>query len=240
MAKILIIEDEDHIAEGLAEVLEEEGFAPTLRGDGLSGLKAMVEGGYDLVLLDVMLPAMDGFDLCQRARKAGADTPVLFLTARGEVNDRIQGLRAGGDDYLPKPFHLEELLLRISALLRRRGWEPEGRLSPGGSLEFGDNRLNLLAREGIAWDGSAITMTEGEARFLMALVATPGEVRMREELMDAIFGQGVMPSTRVLEEMARDLRRRLEPNPNAPRHLLTVPGVGYRFVFDSLPDSNGA
>ena len=146
-ARILVVEDEEHLAEGIRENLEAEGYAVDLACDGRAGLERIRGNAYDLVLLDVMLPEMDGYTVCETARAEGSDVPVLFLSARGSADDRIHGLEAGGDDYLPKPFHLRELLLRVSAILRRREWYGEDRAA-GTELAFGDNVFNFRTYRG--------------------------------------------------------------------------------------------
>ena len=231
-ANILVVEDEEHIAEGIAEVLDLEGYRVRVVGDGPSGLDALKSGAFDLVLLDVMLPEMNGYEVCQAARAAGVQTPVLFLTARGAVDDRIRGLEAGGDDYLPKPFHLKELLLRISVILRR---SPRATPSPKRTVEFGGNRLDIDTGEATSWDGAPHRLTARESRILGALLSATGEILTREDLLEAGWGHEVYPSTRAVEGIINRLRRRFERDPENPDHLHTVRGVGYRFTPQGEP-----
>lgn len=232
-ATLLVVEDELHIALGLKENLELEGYAVTLATDGAAGLDALRRVPYDLAILDVMLPVLDGFEICARARREGVSTPLLFLTARGAVDDRIRGLKAGGDDYLAKPFHLEELLTRVEVLLRRRAWTPAAppprQEAP---LSFGGNTVDLTTGEAHAWDGRVHQLTLREGQLLRVLAEHPGEVLTREALLDAVWGTEVLPATRVLDGLVERLRHLFEPDPHAPRHLHTRRGVGYRFTRD--------
>lgn len=234
-SRILIVEDEQSIAEGIMENLEAEGYEAEIALDGQSGLEAVRRGAFDLVLLDVMLPGMDGFTLCATARKEGYAVPVLFLTARTAVDDRIRGLEAGGDDYIAKPFHLKELLLRVAAILRRRGWY-EQMPAAGSKLSFGENEFDFYACRGRAWDGREITLTQKEAMILKALSEREGEVVTREEILEKVWGYDLFPSTRTIDEFIRQLRKRFEPDPARPRHLHTIHGVGYRFT--QSPEEN--
>ncbi|MEM1205049.1 MAG: response regulator transcription factor [Acidobacteriota bacterium] len=222
-AHVLVVEDERHLADGIAENLEAEGYGVTVEADGARGLERLMAGSFDLVILDVMLPGLDGYTVCQEARRRGDSTPILFLTARGDAQDRIRGLEAGGDDYLPKPFHLRELLLRVSAILRR------GR-APGEALEFGGNRVDFRTYSGRSWDGRGHELTHKEAMILRCLGRRPGEVVTREDVLDDVWGHEVFPSTRTVDNFILRLRKRFEPDPEAPVHFHTVRGVGYRFT----------
>lgn len=235
-SRILIVEDERSIAEGIMENLEAEGYDVEIALDGPSGLDAVRRGGFDLVLLDVMLPGMDGFELCETARREGHSVPVLFLTARTAVDDRIRGLEAGGDDYIAKPFHLKELLLRVAAILRRRGWY-EQMPAAGSSITFGDNEFDFFSCTGRAWDGAEVALTQKEAMILKALSEREGEVVTREEILEKVWGYDLFPSTRTIDAFIRQLCGRFEPDPDKPRHLHTVRGVGYRFT--RLPEEPG-
>ena len=233
--RILLVEDEVHLAEGIRENLEAEGYDATLAADGPSGLERIRGDGWDLVILDVMLPGMDGFTVCETAREEGHDVPVLFLTARTSVDDRIRGLEAGGDDYLSKPFHLKELLLRVHAILRRGNWYGDTRAS-GAVLEFGGNSVDFRRSRGRAFDRCEHQLTQKEAGLLKALAEREGETVTREEILEKVWGYELFPSTRVLEELVLRLRRRFEPDPELPRHLHTARGVGYRFTREPEPD----
>lgn len=222
-ARILVVEDERHLADGLVENLEAEGYRAEVAVDGETGLSRLLEGVFDLVILDVMLPGLDGYTVCERARDAGDRTPILFLTARDAPVDRIRGLEAGGDDYLPKPFHLRELLLRVRAILRRGRPEED-------VLRFGENRIDFRTWDARSGDGRVHELTHKEAMILRCLGRRPGEVVTREEILDEVWGHEVFPSTRTIDNFILRLRKRFEPDPEAPVHFHTVRGVGYRFT----------
>jgi two-component system alkaline phosphatase synthesis response regulator PhoP len=230
-ARILIVEDERHLADGIRENLEIDGHGVHVAHDGRQGLEQARSGGFDLIVLDVMLPEIDGFSVCETLREEGHDAPILFLTARGAADDRIRGLEAGGDDYLAKPFHLRELLLRIEAILRRRTWYEQS--PPSGSrLEFGGNVIDFASYQARGWDGREHSLTQKEAMILKALAERAGEVVSREEILEKVWGYDVFPSTRTIDNFVVRLRRRFEPNPEAPRHLHTSRGVGYRLTLE--------
>lgn len=227
---ILVVEDEVNLAEGIRENLQAEGHTVDLAEDGLAGLEKIRRGSYDLVVLDIMMPGMDGLAVCEQARSEGFDVPVLFLTARGSVDDRIRGLKAGGDDYLPKPFNLSEFLLRVEVILRRRVWSGGNTKPPAKVLRFGDNEVDLDQLEGAAWDGVSHRISRKEGRLLEFLaLERAGEIVAREEILEAVWGHELMPATRVLDDLVGRLRDCFERDPKSPRHLHTVRGVGYRF-----------
>jgi len=234
--RILLVEDEVNLAEGIRENLEAEGYTVELAADGATGLEKIRASDFDLVLLDVMLPELDGFSVCETARAEGVDTPILFLTAKGTSDDRIRGLEAGGDDYLPKPFHLKELLLRVRAIIRRRSWYDEATANQA-VLRFGENEVDFRTYEGRSWDGAGQSLTEKEAMILKALAEAEGEVVSREDLLHRVWGYEVFPSTRVLDGFIVRLRKRFERDPDRPAHLRTVRGIGYRFVMNTEDDT---
>lgn len=228
-ARLLLVEDEPNLARGIRENLEAEGYAVDVVGDGKTALARILATEFGLVILDVMLPGMDGFTVCETARKQGSDTPVLFLTARGAADDRIRGLEAGGDDYLPKPFQLKELLLRVAAILRRRArYDALTALEP--VVRFGDNEFDFRRFRGRSYDGADQVLTQKEAMILKVLVEREGEVVWRDEVLERVWGDDVLPSTRTVDNFIVRLRKRFEPDPEQPRHFHTVRGVGYRFT----------
>jgi two-component system alkaline phosphatase synthesis response regulator PhoP len=228
-ARILLVEDEPNLARGIRENLEAEGYAVDVAGDGRTALARIRAEEYGLVVLDVMLPGMDGFTVCETARREGRDTPVLFLTARGAADDRIRGLEAGGDDYLPKPFALRELLLRVAAILRRRmRYDAMTALEP--LVRFGDNEFDFRNFRGRSWDGTDQVLTQKEAMILKVLVEREGDVVWRDEVLEKVWGDDVLPSTRTIDNFIVRLRKRFEPDPERPRFFHTVRGVGYRFT----------
>jgi two-component system alkaline phosphatase synthesis response regulator PhoP len=225
-ARILVVDDEAHLAAGIRENLEAEGYLTEVAHDGRSGLERLRAEPFDLVLLDVMMPNMDGLEVCAELRRAGVQTPVLFLTVKGDASDRVRGFEAGGDDYLTKPFHLRELLLRVAAILRRSSWYQAN----NATLAFGGNRIDFQTYEAQAWDGTAHSLTHKEAMIMKALADRAGSIVTREEILDRVWGYEVFPSTRTIDNFIVRLRKRFERNPEAPAHFHTVRGVGYRFT----------
>jgi two-component system alkaline phosphatase synthesis response regulator PhoP len=230
-ARILVVDDEEHLALGIAENLEAEGYAAQVVFDGGQALSTIADEtkDFDLVILDVMMPVLDGFTVCKRLRDAGNQVPILFLTARSALDDRIRGLESGGDDYLAKPFALEELLLRVAAIVRRKRWyDPESRPLDD-ALLFEGNRIDFRTYLGRSWDGREEALTHKEAMILKFLVERDGEITSREEILERVWGYDVYPSTRTIDNFIVRLRKRFERDPEHPRHFHTVRGVGYRF-----------
>lgn len=232
IAHVLVVEDETAFADVLRDNLEAEGYRVTVATDGPAGERAWAAGA-DLVILDVMLPGVDGYALCERRREAGDATPVLFLSARGEPEDRVRGLRAGGDDYLAKPFHLPEFLLRVEALLRRRGWAEA--VAPVEVLRFGGHEVDLRSWTARLADGRREALGQREVGILRLLAERAGAVVGRDDILDAVWGDDAFPSSRTIDNVVLRLRRLFEPDPSAPRHLHTVWGVGYRFTVEPEP-----
>lgn len=226
--RVLVVEDDASLAAGIAENLRAEGYATDVLHDGRSAIERLSAQPYDLVVLDVMLPGCDGFEVCRSLRERGRVVPVMFLTARGDPQDRVRGLEAGGDDYLTKPFHLREFLLRAHAILRRWQWyrATAAREAP---LEFGGNRVDFSQFRATAWDGVPHDLTEKEAMLLKALAEAAGRVVSREDLVERVWGEDVFPSTRTVDNFILRLRKRFERDPARPRHFHSVRGVGYRF-----------
>lgn len=221
---LLVVEDEATIAELLRFNLEAEGYRVSLAADTRVAADILERDRVDLLVLDVMLPGQDGFAFCEARRALGDETVVLFLSARGEPEDRIRGLRAGGDDYLAKPFHLQEFLLRVEALLRR--------MVRAGSdiLVFAGHRVDLGAWTATLADGRQEALGEKEVGMLRLLASRSNQVVRRDDILDEVWGDGVFPSTRTIDNVVWRLRRRFEPNPAEPVHFHTVWGVGYRFT----------
>ena len=228
-ARILVVDDEAHLADGVGEILEAEGYRTEVAHDGAEGLRKALDGAFDLILLDVMMPKMDGLRTCEELRRNGVHTPVLFLTVKGGPEDRIRGLEAGGDDYLAKPFHLKELLLRVAAILRRR----QGYARTKSTLSFGGNEVDFLTYHARGWDDTEHTLTHKEAMILKILAEPAGAIVPREDILDKVWGYEVYPSTRTIDNFIVRLRKRFERNPEAPEHFHTVRGVGYRFTREA-------
>ena len=227
--RILLVEDEVNLARGIRENLEAEGYAVDVVADGQTALNRIRQEEFRLVILDVMLPRMDGYTVCETARREGSDTPILFLTAKGSGQDRIRGLEAGGDDYLPKPFQLRELLLRVAAILRRRTrYDAMIALEP--VVKFGENEFDFRSFRGRSWDGADQVLTQKEAMILKLLAERAGQVVWRDEILEKVWGEDVLPSSRTIDNFVLRLRKRFEPDPERPQHFHTIRGIGYRFT----------
>ena len=221
--RILIIEDEAPMRAALEDLLAAEGYRALTAADGARGLERALAEKPDLILLDVMMPKLDGFALCAELRRHANAVPVLMLTAKGQIEDRVHGLDAGADDYLVKPFSTEELLARVRALLRR----VERKTRTALKLKFGDVEIDL-ARQTAARGKKRLPMTAKEFAMLRLLAETPGEPVSRERFLDAVWGYTAFPTTRTVDNHIASLRGKIEPNPNAPRWIKTVHGVGYK------------
>lgn len=232
-ARVLIIEDEPSLAEVLTENLVDEGYRVEAAADGRDGLERWSRDAPDVVVLDVMLPNLDGFELCRLRRAAGDTTPVLFLSARGQPGERVAGLEAGGDDYLTKPFHLPEFLLRVRAVLRRS--QPVH----AAELRFAGHVVDFRRWTARLADGRHAQLSEREIGILRLLAERRGEVVSRDEIMDEVWGDDTFPSTRTIDNFLVRLRRLFEPDPSAPVHFHTVWGVGYRFTPEAGRDAIG-
>ena len=230
MYRILIVEDESHLAEGLRFNLEAEGYVVEIAEDGPAGERALNEASepFDLVILDVMLPGMSGFELARRVRAAGNFVPILILTAKDAAQDLIRGIEDGADDYLTKPFHLDELLARVRGLLRRRRWDgvdTQGdsmRSFTIGAATVHFDRFELETPNGV------VELTVREMGLLRALIDREGESVTRGDLLEGVWGLRADTKTRVVDSFIVRLRRYVEPNPAHPRHIVSVRGHGYR------------
>jgi two-component system alkaline phosphatase synthesis response regulator PhoP len=225
--RILLIEDDSALQLALRDRLAGEGYEVECVGDGIEGEKRASTAAHDLILLDVMLPGKDGFDIARELRIKGVNTPILMLTARGEVTDKVVGLQLGADDYLTKPFEFIELLARIRALLRRSELAVAGRGT--GAFEFGGVSVNFQKAE-VLRDGEPIHLSAREFQLLCHFAENPGVVLSRDELLDAVWGYNAMPMTRTVDVHVARLRQKLEANPSHPQHIRTVIGLGYKFV----------
>ena len=225
MPRILVVEDEAAIARVLVDNLVYEGHEAEAVGDGAEGLERALAWQPDLVLLDVVLPTMDGYEVCRRLRAQGAATPIIMLTARGEEVDKVLGLELGADDYVTKPVGVRELMARIKAVLRR-GELPS---ATGAVLEFGPARIDFDRHEA-TMHGRAVHLSPKAFGVLRLLWESGGRTLTRAQILQQVWGYEVYPTTRTVDNHIAELRSRLEPDPARPRHLLTVHGVGYRFV----------
>ncbi len=224
MTRILVVEDEPGIALGLEDDLKLEGYDVEVVGDGAAASHRAREGGFDLILLDVMLPGKDGFDVCRELRRAGLRVPILMLTAKTQEAEKVMGLELGADDYVTKPFGTRELRARIKALLRRAGVQnAEIECYRFGDVEV-DFRRGELRRRGVPVD-----LTPIEFRLLDLFVHAAGRVLSRDRLIEGAWGAETFTSDRIVDNHIANLRRKIEPDPADPRYLRNVRGMGYRF-----------
>jgi DNA-binding response OmpR family regulator len=225
MAKILIVEDEESILLPLEDNLRLEGYDVATAADGSAGLSMAADGGYDLIILDIMLPKMDGFEVCRRLRQDRVTTPILMLTAKSQEIDKVLGLELGADDYVTKPFSSREILARIKAILRRAK-EPS---QDSENVRFGDIDLDFVkyeARKG----GRPVPLTALEFALLRFLVLNKGRVVHRNEILDRVWGKDVFVDPRTVDKHISLLRKKFEEDPQDPKYLLGVRGVGYKFT----------
>ncbi|HEX6044188.1 MAG TPA: response regulator transcription factor [Pyrinomonadaceae bacterium] len=246
MSSVLIVEDEQHLADGLRYNLRAEGYDVDIAGSAEEAVLLLFDDRkvYDVVVLDVMLPGMDGFALAARLRAKGQFVPILMLTARGQAEDVLRGFEAGADDYLPKPFDLAVLLARIHALLRRREWFHKDRRSEsrtqssetaGSIFDFDNKTIDFDALELRSGD-QTVNLTLMEAELLRYLINHDGRIVSRSAILEDVWGLREDTDTRAIDNFIVRLRKYIEDEPSRPRHLLTVRGVGYKFVSASAPE----
>ena len=225
--KILIIEDEEDLVKGLKLNLVDEGYEVDYALNGKEGLEKALKGKTDLILLDIMLPGMNGLEICKELRQKKVDIPILMLTARGEEIDKVIGLEIGADDYISKPFSIRELLARIKAHLRREN--RSGDTMPGvfqlESMKIDFDHYKVIRKD------DEIDLTSLEVDVLRYLIGKDGKVVSRDDLLDKVWGYEKYPTTRTIDNHILKLRKKIEIDPNHPRHILTVYGGGYRFVY---------
>jgi two-component system, OmpR family, alkaline phosphatase synthesis response regulator PhoP len=229
-SRILLVEDEENLQRTIKLNLELEGFQVTACGNGREAISLFRSAWYDLVILDVMLPEVDGFTICQTIRLENANVPVLFLTAKGAGEDRVKGLRSGGDDYLTKPFNLEEFLLRVQNLLKRTRRGNDVRKPASETVSFGENRVDFTTYEISGENGKTQTLGKREILLLKLLIEREGEVVSREEILRTVWGVDVYPTTRTIDNYILSFRKYFEKNPKEPKHFHSVRGVGYKFT----------
>jgi two-component system, OmpR family, alkaline phosphatase synthesis response regulator PhoP len=224
--RILLVEDEPGLVLTLTDRLEAEGYHVDSATDGETAIARAGAEPFDVILLDVMLPRRDGFEVCRTVRQRGLTTPILMLTARGQVVDRVVGLKLGADDYLTKPFEMAELLARIEALLRRA---PQAAAAAAAQYRFGDVTLDFRRTE-VSKAGEAVELSALEFKLLRYFVEHRGATLSRDELLNEVWGYDAMPSTRTVDVHVAWLRQKLEPNPRIPQYILTIHGLGYKFA----------
>lgn len=226
MSKVLLVEDEEGLIITLSDRLQSEGFDVVVARDGEEGSYLATNKRFDLIILDIMLPKKNGFDVCRDLRKEGNNTPILMLTAKGETIDKVLGLKLGADDYLTKPFEIMELLARVEALLRR---SPQTSNKSSEIFNFGNVEVDFKRAE-VLKNNSEIDLSAMEFKLLHFLIVNRGNVHSRDELLDAVWGYDAMPTTRTVDVHIAWLRQKLEPNPKHPKFIQTVHGLGYKFV----------
>jgi DNA-binding response OmpR family regulator len=219
-ARVLLVEDEPALVRGLSDKLSASGIEVQVATDGQSGLDAALAGKADLILLDVMLPGINGYEICRAVRRHGLDVPILMLTAKGQEEDVVLGLDLGADDYLTKPFRPAELVARVRALLRRRVSSPV--------RQFGDCEIDLEARR-VRRSGRDVELTAKEYALLAFFAGHPGRALRRDLILDAVWGTSVFVTPRSIDRCVTTLRAKVEPNPHEPIYIQTVRDIGYRF-----------
>ena len=222
MSRILIVEDEPDIAAALEDDLRTEGYDVEVAGDGDTAARRARESTWDLLLLDVMLPRKDGFEVCRELRRRGVTTPIIFLTARAQEAEKVLGLEMGADDYVTKPFSPRELRARIKTVLRRVS------MPTADQYRFGDVEVNFSRGE-LRRGGMTVDVTPIELKLLATFIERRGRVLSRDQLLDAAWGTGTHVTDRVVDTHIVNLRRKIEPSPTEPRFLVSVRGLGYRF-----------
>lgn len=221
-ARILVVEDDAAILFGLQKSLQHEGYEVLTASEGETGLRRALDDHPDLILLDIMLPRINGFEVCETLRKQRVKTPVIFLSAKAQEVDKILGLDLGGDDYITKPFSIRELLARVKTVLRRvQGEDVE-------SFRFGEVEVNF-ASQTVCLRGAPVVLTSREFELLRLLVRSEGKVLQRDSILNRVWGYGYDGTARTIDNFINRLRQKIEDDVDSPRHILTVRGVGYRF-----------
>lgn len=229
--RILLVEDEEHLIDAIKMNLELEGYTVKVATDGKEALDLYHGQRFDLILLDVMLPNVDGLTVCETIRLKDDEIPILILSAKGSGTDRVMGLKAGADDYLTKPFNLEELILRISMLIKKGERLKSRGSEPIGDFNFGENQINFTTFEFIGVGGIKGELSAREAHLLKLLVERKNEVVSRDVILELVWGVNVYPSTRTIDNYLLNFRKYFELDPKNPVYFHSVRGVGYKFVF---------
>lgn len=228
--KILFVEDEEHLLKTILLNLELEGYQVVTASDGISALKKFRAGSFDLIILDVMLPELNGFDVCEEIRNENSLVPILFLTAKGGSSDKVKGLKLGADDYLTKPFNLEELLLRVQILIKRSVAVSASQPKSMERYTFRDNEINFITYEIKGVNGKTSEITKREIALLKLLIERKGEVISREKILDDVWGTEAFPSSRTIDNYILAFRKYFEKNQKEPLHFHSIRGVGYKFT----------
>jgi two-component system alkaline phosphatase synthesis response regulator PhoP len=225
----MLVEDDPHLADGLMMNLEAEGYEVVHISHGRQALDEFQRGNFDLVLLDIMLPGMDGLTICKNIRTGGSTIPILFITARDQTEQKVEGLLAGGDDYITKPFDVGELLARIQGIFRRQAWLASSEAVTD-SFEFDGRSINFKTYEAKG-PGGTFNLTRKECMVMKYLVERTDEVVSRDQLLDAVWGYHIYPTNRTIDNFILKLRKVFEDDPGEPKYIETVRGAGYRFTL---------
>lgn len=230
--RVLLVEDEQNIRDAIKLNLELENYEVTTAANGTDALKRFMEARYNLVILDIMIPEIDGLAVCEKIRLENTDIPILFLTAKDASEDVIKGLKKGADDYITKPFVLEEFLLRVAVLIKHsnKGTEQEIELK---TFTFGENKVNFSTYEAIGNSGN-FNLTNKEVKLLKLLIDRANQVVSREQILQFVWGYDVFPTTRTIDNFILNFRKNFEENPKNPKYFQSVRGVGYKFVYEMV------
>jgi two-component system alkaline phosphatase synthesis response regulator PhoP len=227
-ANILLVEDEENLHEALKLNLELEGYDVTSAYDGNEALKKVTNEYFDLIIMDIMLPEVDGISVTESIRVNHNEVPILILSARNSGADRVLGLKKGADDYLTKPFNLEELLLRVSKLIEKSK-KMQLKESIGDVYDFGNNKIDFKAQDAITWNGQHIELSKKEAMLLKLLIENKGDVVTREKILQVVWGYNVYPTTRTIDNFILSFRKYFEEDSRNPRYFHSIRGVGYKY-----------
>jgi len=227
--RILLVEDEPTLAETIRLNLELEGYTVNAVNDGKKALKAFKQGRYNLIILDIMLPEMDGFTVCESIRLENNDVPILILTAKSTGADRVKGLRIGADDYLTKPFNLEEMLLRVRKLINRSLKNSEAGSEKLNLYTLNGHKINFSQHEVKTSSGTILPLTRKETALLKLLIEKKNEIVSREYILETVWGYDIYPSTRTIDNFMVSFRKYFESDPSNPRYFHSVRGIGYKF-----------
>ncbi len=230
MIRILLVEDEEHLQEAIKLNLEMEGYKVVATGNGIEAVKIFKQERFNLVVLDVMLPELDGFGVCEAIRLHNSAVPILFLSAKNTSEDKILGLKRGADDYMTKPFNLEEFMLRVQGLIKR-GLSQDEKNEINDVFKFDGNEVNFKTYQVTGKDQKEFQLTKKEIALLKLLVERKNEVVSREQILESVWGYDIYPSTRTVDNFILAFRKYFEKEPKEPKYFFSIRGVGYKFVF---------
>ncbi|MEI8098090.1 MAG: response regulator transcription factor [Sediminibacterium sp.] len=229
IANILLVEDEENLHEALKLNLVMEGYSITSAFNGTAALKAIANEYFDLIILDIMLPEIDGISIIETVRVNANEVPILILSAKNSSADRVLGLKKGADDYLTKPFNLEELLLRVAKLIEKNK-KLQVKDAIGDVYEFGNNKIDFKAQNAQSWNGATLDLSKKEAMLLKLLIENKGEVVTREKILQVVWGYNVYPTTRTIDNFILNFRKYFEDDSRNPKYFHSVRGVGYKYT----------